>query len=134
MDHIIFSHAKLTFSLLCMTLVLFLTGCRSPHTLQSGLWSGHMTPMNHPEMKTELTFEVSYDKRIASITLNGHGGMHLPTRNLNIQKNMIEFTFNEPEQNVALSCQFIGSDQKGFSGRCTDDSGKWAVFEMIPPR
>ena len=118
---------------LLILIIGLLSSCATSYHLKSGIWSGHMTPMNHPEMKTELSFDVSQKNRNTVIVINGPGGMRIPTSNLSIQENLIEFQFNEPEQGVTLSCQFVGSNVKGYSGRCTDDSGKWAVFEMIPP-
>lgn len=117
--------------LLC--LLVPLAACGPSTRLEEGRWTGTLTPMNHPEMANPVAYEVRYEDDALTIDLAGPGGASLSTRDLRLTADSLYFTFDEPEEDVALDCA-LGRDADGFVGRCTDAEGKWARFTMQPPR
>ena len=117
--------------LLCLAL-LCLAACGSSSLLEEGRWTGALTPMNHPDMANPVAYDVSYDGDALAIDLIGPGGAAVPTRDVRLANGTLYFTFDEPEEGVALDCA-LGSIDGGFSGRCTAPDGKWARFTMRPP-
>ncbi len=116
-------------------LICFFAACSAPPSrpvLQEGTWTGGLTPMNHPDMVLPLTYEVRRIHGKLSITLNNEG-IQTPTRNLAIEGDTLSFVFNEPEENVELTCAFARRTDASYAGRCTDAEGKWAHFTMTPP-
>lgn len=114
-------------------LALLLAACGSSSRLEEGQWTGSLTPMNHPAMENPVSYDVRYAGDDLSIDLVGPGGAALPTRDVRLTSDTLHFTFDEPEEGVALDCA-LGRDDDGFAGRCTDVSGKWAHFTMRPPK
>ena len=114
-----------------MLLVFF--ACASGNHLSTGVWQGTMTPMNHPDMITNLQFDISQESEGTRIEIWGPGGMIIPTQDVSVNRGHLSFTFLEPEQNVQLTCNFTGDNQSGFEGRCEDAEGKWAQFSLTPP-
>ena len=100
--------------------------------LQEGTWTGGLTPMNHPDMVLPLTYEVRRIHGKLSITLIAEE-TRTPTRALKIEDDTLSFIFNEPEENVELTCAFTRQADAGYAGRCTDAEGKWGHFIMTPP-
>ena len=106
--------------------------CSTQPVLQEGTWTGGLTPMNHPDMVLPLTYEVSRVDGQWSIVLK-NGEAQTPTRTLKLEGDTLSFVFNEPEENVELTCALARRPDAGYAGRCTDAEGKWAHFTMIPP-
>ena len=57
-----------------LLLVLTLSGCTSADTLPEGRWTGSLTPMNHPDLQTDIVYDVSTTAGELSIVLIGPGG------------------------------------------------------------
>ena len=117
-------------------LISFLAACSaqpSQTALQEGTWTGGLTPMNHPDMVMPLTFEVRRIHGKLSIVLN-NGETQTPTYGLTIEGDTLSFIFNEPEDQVELTCAFGRQADASYAGRCTDAGGKWAHFTMTPPK
>ncbi len=115
--------------------VFLLIACQPGPQLEEGRWSGTLTPMNHPEMMNPMGYEVSYEGDLLSIQIVGPDSSLIPTRNPRIENDSLYFQFDEPEEQVTLDC-ILARDKdpgEGFAGRCTDESGKWARFTMVPP-
>lgn len=119
---------------------LLLAACTSPRPeatqparLQAGLWTGGLTPMNHPDMVTPLTYEVAYPDDGLAIVLNGPGGTAMVAREAALQDDTLRFVFEEPEEGVTLRCALGAEPTGSFAGRCTDPGGQWARFTMVPP-
>lgn len=102
--------------------------------LASGLWTGDLTPMNHPDRSTPLQFQVSHTEDALDIIIEGPGGMTLRTRGTRIQGDTLRFNFIEPEAMVSLRCALGGAAETGFQGRCQDNTGQWAQVRMLPPQ
>lgn len=117
-------------------LIGFLAACStapSQPALQEGTWTGGLTPMNHPDRVLPLTYEVSRaDDGSLSLTL-GSGDTQTPTRDVILDGDTLSFVFNEPEENVELTCALGRQADAGYAGRCTDAEGKWGHFTMTPP-
>ena len=124
------------FSLVCLTIF---TACAPPSKnkslLDEGRWSGYLTPMNHPEMQNPVSYEVSYENSDLDIQLIGPGAEPVQTMNPHVEGDTLYFSFNEPEEGVTLECRLasLSEGEAAFKGRCSDPSGKWALFAMIPP-
>lgn len=113
--------------------VCFLTACSSSTTLEEGRWTGNLTPMNHPDMNQPIGYDLSYQNNELKINLIGPDGTPVALKNPRVQNDTLYFSFNEPEQQVSLDCKLAGNSENGFTGRCSDASGKWALFTMNPP-
>lgn len=117
---------------LLLLALLGLTACGSSSRLEEGRWTGALTPMNHPDMANPVAYDVSYHGDALAIDLIGPGGAAVPTRDVRLTDDTLYFAFDEPEENVTLSCA-LGRADGGFAGRCTAPDGKWARFTMRPP-
>ena len=119
-----------------MRLLLFLSAltlaaCAAPDArLQEGTWTGHLTPMNHPEMQLPLTYVVGPGP---TLTIAPAEGQPVAVRTLAFKGDSLGFIFDEPEAGVPLTCRLARQPDASYAGRCTDAAGKWAHFTMIPP-
>lgn len=118
---------------LCLIFAGVITACSSSPELKEGHWTGHLSPMNHPEMAIPVDYEVTYSESGLNISIIGSDGIAVETQNPHIEKDTLFFVFNEPEEQVRLACALARNDNRGFSGKCTDASGKWAQFTMVAP-
>ncbi|MCG2589049.1 hypothetical protein [Rhodohalobacter sulfatireducens] len=118
-----------------LTLLLFITACRATPDLREGLWTGTLTPMNHPEMENPINYEISYPSGSLSIDVISPDSSIIPTRNVQFENDTLYFQFDEPEEQVTLNCALgrMENLEGHFSGRCTDPNGQWAYFMMVPP-
>ncbi len=115
-------------------LLVGLTACSpSSPPLEPGVWTGTLTPMNHPDLHQPVTYDVQSSNGALSIALVGPGGQAVPTRSVQLDPDTLFFTFDEPEEQVPLDCALV-RDADELAGRCTDASGKWARFTMRPPK
>lgn len=123
------------YSLLLIIPFFILFACESSPQLEEGYWGGTLTPMNHPDVANPMGYEVSYKDNLLTINVIGPDSSLIPTRNIRTENDTLYFQFNEPEEQVTLDCALARheSADEGFAGRCTDESGKWARFTMIPP-
>ena len=102
-------------------------------SVQEGTWSGGLTPMNHPDLTTPLTFDVVVDDGQLGITIGGPGGILVDTREAVLDGDTLRFVFNEPEMDVLLTCALGSDGSDTFAGRCADADGKWATVTMTAP-
>ena len=107
-------------------------GAEAP-TLETGTWTGGLTPMNHPDMTMPMTYDVRRDADGLAISLAGEQGEMTPTHDVALDGDTLRFAFNEPEENVLLTCALGRQADASYAGRCTDAEGKWAHFTMVPP-
>lgn len=122
---------------LLLFISLFMTiSCNSANTdrIKQGTWTGYLTPMNHPEMKNEVRYNVQYVESELQIELTGPGGEPIQTKTPRVVNDTLFYSFDEPEEEVTLNCALGKTESGSFEGRCTDASGKWATFGMIPPQ
>ena len=115
-------------------LISLLAACSAPsqHALQEGTWTGGLTPMNHPDMVIPLTYEVGRaDGHLSLVLINEE--TRTPTRDVALDGDTLSFVFNEPEENVTLTCALGRQADASYAGRCTDTEGKWGHFTMTPP-
>jgi hypothetical protein len=121
--------------LLLLATALLIFSCNTPGSkpISEGTWTGYLTPMNHPDMKNEVSYNVQYTNNELGIELKGPGGQPIQTMDPHIKNDSLFYSFNEPEEGVTLTCKLAKSETGTFEGRCTDPSGKWALFSMIPP-
>lgn len=122
--------------LLCS--VLALSACASSRTdssarLEEGIWTGEITPMNHPDRSSPLAYEVAYADERLTIVIEGADGQKLPTREVLLEGDELAFVFTEPEASIPLTCSLTRQPDGHFEGRCADAEGKWARFTMRPP-
>ena len=115
-----------------LVLLLLLLSCQTTPELEEGRWTGALTPMNHPEMKNPVGYEISYQSGTLSIELIGPNGTVIKTQQPKAEADTLFFTFKEPEEQTLLDCA-LAKNTTGFAGRCTDPSGKWAHFTMVSP-
>lgn len=122
--------------LLIIVSLLFFFTCQSSPQLEEGYWTGALNPMNHPDMSNPIGYEVFYSSGSLTINIIGPDSSLIPTRNVRNENDTLFFQFNEPEKQVTLDCVLASHEnsEEGFYGRCTDESGKWARFTMIPPQ
>lgn len=126
---------------LILLLLILLGACTSasdPQPAESprlteGTWTGTLTPMNHPDMHTPLTYEVAYAADTLGLVLGGPNGSEMPAREAEVKGNTLFFSFDEPDAGVPLRCALARTEDAGFEGRCVDPEGKWALFSMQPP-
>ncbi|MEM1056462.1 MAG: hypothetical protein AAGI52_13145 [Bacteroidota bacterium] len=115
-----------------LLLFLALTACLPGNRLTQGRYTGTLTPMNHPDMQTPVTFDIAYERADLTIALVGPDGQTIPTRDVIHAPPNLFFTFDEPEEGVTLRCVWARQEDDGWAGRCTDSEGKWARFEIAP--
>ena len=113
--------------------ILLLPACSAPETLPDGRWTGSLTPMNHPEMRTPLSYTVSHPDGVLAISMDGPGGEGMPFINPVFELGSLSYAFIEPEGGNRLRCRLDQQPDATLEGRCTDPSGKWALFRMVPP-
>lgn len=115
--------------------IVILISCQSSPQIEEGHWTGTLTPMNHPDMHNPIGYEVTFKNEGLIVQIIGPDSSLIPTRNTRVENDTLYFQFNEPEEQVELDCKLGRQENlyKGFVGRCTDESGKWARFTMIPP-
>jgi hypothetical protein len=114
-------------------LICLLTACQSAPEIIEGRWSGHLSPMNHPEMENPVIYEVAYVDDHLTISILGPDGALIPTQNPRLESDTLYFSFEEPEEQVQLNCALAKNERGEFSGKCLDRDGKWAHFTMVPP-
>ena len=85
-------------------------------------------------MKNEVSYNVHNIEGELQIELTGPGGAPIQTDTPKLNNDSLFYPFNEPEGGVTLTCDLSRSETGTFEGRCTDLSGKWALFPMIPPK
>jgi hypothetical protein len=110
-----------------------LSACQSSPGLEAGRWTGTLTPMNHSEMKTPVSYDVRREGAELAIDLIGPGGAPVSTRNPRLEGDTLFFAFSEPEEQVPLKCALGAEKTGGYAGKCIGPSGKWARFTMSPP-
>ena len=110
-----------------------IAACNSSTELREGRWSGHLSPMNHPDMTIPVSYNVAYSLNKLDITIIGSNGAPVKARNPHIKEDTLYFAFNEPEEQVLLECALARQNSSEFSGKCVDSSGKWAQFTMAAP-
>lgn len=118
--------------LLLLTCCVMVT-CQSAPPLEEGQWTGSLSPMNHPDMSNPIAYNVSHNNGQLEIDIIGPNASHIPTRDIRLENDTLYFSFNEPEEKVLLDCALAEENSHTFSGRCTDASGKWAIFTMTAP-
>ncbi len=97
------------------------------------MWSGGLTPMNHLDQVTPLSFDITYQDDELAMVLGGPEGIQVPIRNARVDGDTLRFAFNEPEVGVELNCALAKGIEPAFEGRCADETGKWALVTMNPP-
>ena len=75
-------------NLLLFTSLILICSCTPTDTdqLTPGTWTGYLSPMNHPEMKNEVSYNVQYVENGLQIELIGPGGAPYPNRNSTDEK------------------------------------------------
>lgn len=123
-------------NLILFTSLIFICSCNSTDTDQipQGTWTGYLSPMNHPEMKNEVSYNIQYVEDELQIELIGPGGNPIQTKSPQVKNDSLFYSFDEPEEGVSLNCTLSKKESGAFEGPCTDPSGKWAYFSMIPPQ
>lgn len=123
-------------TLLLFTALIMTISCNSMDTdrIKQGTWTGYLTPMNHPEMKNEVSYNVEYVENGLQIELIGPGGNPIQTETPQMKNDSLFYSFDEPEEGVTLNCKLGKKESGSFEGRCSDASGKWAYFSMTPPK
>ena len=120
-----------------LVLALLLAACGASvqaQDLQEGTWTGTLTPMNHPEMATPLTYDVRHAGDSLAISLRATGSPDpITARDIALTADTLSFAFNEPEADVLLRCTLGRQEDRSYAGRCADAEGKWAAFTMISP-
>lgn len=114
--------------------IITICSCSTNQRLVEGTWTGAMTPQNHPDLETPIEYMVDYEEGRLVMTLIGPGKTKLPISNIVRSDGKLEFQFTEPEEGVALTCELHGVPDKGYSGKCKDEAGKWARFTFVPPK
>lgn len=113
--------------------ICFMTAC-TPFKLKEGKWTGHLTPMNHSDMSIPVNYDVTYKGNSLKISIIGSNEIPVATQNPHLINDTLFFAFKEPEEQVDLECALARTEAGEFTGKCTDSSGKWAIFTMIPPQ
>ena len=115
---------------------LTLTGCTTADSpgLKPGIWTGSLSPMDHLDVSTPLSYSVTMRDAAVSIDIEGPDGTSRPARAIEILTDRLLFVFDEPEEDVELECNLALVEEGKYEGRCTDREGKWAFFRMEEPR
>jgi hypothetical protein len=118
----------------CLALLCLLAACAptTPAPLPEGTWTGGLTPMNHPDVVSPLTYEVRRAGEELALTLVSED-VQTPARDVEVAGDTLSFVFNEPEAGVLLTCALARQADASYAGRCVDAGGKWAHFTMKPP-
>lgn len=111
-----------------------LASCESPPPiLQQGKWTGTIVPMNHPEMRSDLYYRVSYEGDALQILIGMPEMESRDARNIHLTADSLHFEFDEPEPDVPVKCAFGLQPTGTYEGPCSEASGKSAYFTMRPP-
>ena len=101
--------------------------------IPTGTWTGTLTPQNHPDLHLPMTYTVAECAEGLAITLASAAGQDAEARDVRVTAERIHFSFDEPEENVPLTCDLRRGEDGAFAGRCTATDGKYATFTMEPP-
>jgi hypothetical protein len=92
-----------------------IVACSSTPELKEGHWTGHLTPMNHPEMSIPVSYEVTYMEGGLDINIIGSDGISASAQNPHIEGDTLLFMFNEPEEQVTLECELMRNNTSGLN-------------------
>ena len=125
--------------IVCVSTVAFssasaLAAQETPGHLDTGIWSGELTPMHHPDVHTSLQFAVSAPAGSPVIEIKGPDDVVIPTHDVSVSEAGVVFSFFEPEADVLLQCDLRFQETGALLGRCTDPQGKWASLTMRRPK
>lgn len=113
-----------------LLLTILLTSCSTTQKLPSGHWSGYVSPMNQPNTRATLNYEVDYLEEIISLQLYSPEGEKIQTSELQLTKDSLFFSYKRQEQQGTLSCGLKKVNRNYYYGQCADEEGKWAIFTM----
>ncbi|NNF58106.1 MAG: hypothetical protein HKN04_07670 [Rhodothermaceae bacterium] len=101
--------------------------------IPTGTWTGTLTPQNHPDLHLPMTYTVEECAEGLAITLASAAGQAAEAREVRVTPDRIRFAFDEPEEDVPLTCDLRRDDDGAFAGRCMAANGTYATFTMEPP-
>lgn len=78
-------------NLLLFTSLILICSCTPTDTdqLTPGTWTGYLSPMNHPETKNEVSYNVQYVENELQIELIGPGGAPIQTETPQIKNDSL---------------------------------------------
>lgn len=106
---------------------LVLPAALSAQTLQTGTWTGTITPPGNTT--APVTFDVTAPDDSLAITINGPFGS-LPFSNIQHHPDRLTFTFSP---GPPVNCTLMLQEDKSYSGDCLDAAGAKGVIVMVPP-
>ena len=112
--------------LICTIILASCSTAQLPH----GQWSGYVSPMNQPNIRSMLNYEVNHSEENVSLEIYSPGGGKIQTKSLQMTQDSLFFTYDKQEQQGILYCGLKKVNKNYYYGRCTDQEGKWAVFTM----
>jgi len=97
--------------------------------LQSGTWTGSMTPPN--ESAAAVTFQVTGAGDSLAITMVLLGMGSTPFSQIHWDAGKLLFQWHADD--LLVKCELNKQDSGGYRGPCTDDKGMTGQIDMIPP-
>ncbi|HEX9658974.1 MAG TPA: hypothetical protein VGA18_01700 [Rhodothermales bacterium] len=120
--------------LIVITLGIATSGCdQPPPVLTEGKWTGAVVPLNHPDLRSEVYYRVSYEGQDLTILIGMMGMESRAAREVVVTTDSLKFVFDEPEGDVPLDCALGLHPTGNYEGLCADSAGKSAYFTMRPP-
>lgn len=74
-----------------------IVACNSAPELKEGHWTGHLTPMNHPEMSIPFSYEVTYTEGGLDINIIGSDGVSVSVQNPHIERGILFLCLTNPK-------------------------------------
>lgn len=112
---------------LSLALALAMTAPATAQDIQTGTWTGSITPPGVPTQET--TYEVTASDDMVAITIATPIG-DLPFNDLEVGADRLTFSF---EPGTPVDCVLMLRDDGSYSGECVDSDGDPGVLVMVPP-
>jgi hypothetical protein len=86
--------------------------------------------MDQADKQISLNCKLAHRQESVSMQIFGPGGINIPTREIQLTKDSLFFSFDKVEERMVVSCALQKFNKKYYHGECTDTDGKRAVFTM----
>jgi len=111
-------------------ITIILSSCHTTKDLPSGLWTVYLSQQNQVDKQISLNCRLKHHQENVSLQIFGPGGINIPTRDIQLTKDSLFFSFDKVEEQMSVSCALGKHNKKFYHGTCTDTEGKWSVFTM----
>jgi hypothetical protein len=125
----IITRALATIPVVLLALASVATAQEAPKKLQTGTWTGSVTPPG--EETVAVTLEVKDTADALSITINAGGHGTFKADGITVEADRLVFSFTP---GPVVVCALTRKEDASYEGDCTDDGGAAARMIIMPPK